>query len=180
MLRHQREQTTLLLPDGAELTVRTAGQDDFDGVRDLHERVSASTLQQRYLVGGRPAAARLRRLLEPAGGRTLLAVAGDGRVVAMASLLAEGDLGEVAVLVEDDWQRRGIGTALLRRLLACAERGRFAALVAHAAADNVAMLRTLRRLGRGPADEDGAMVSVTLPVPGERPAVGDQTPATSG
>jgi GNAT superfamily N-acetyltransferase len=180
VLRHQREQTTLLLPDGAELTVRTAGQDDFDGVRDLHERVSASTLQRRYLTGGHPGAARLRRLLEPAGGRTLVAVADDGRVVAMASLLAEGDLGEVAMLVADAWQRRGIGTALLRRLLAFAERGRFAAVVAHTSADNVAMLRTLGRLGAGPADRDGELVSVTLPVPGERRAVGDQTPATFG
>lgn len=168
VLRAQREQTTLLLPDGAELTVRTAGQDDFDGLRDMHERVSAATLQRRYLAGGHPGAARLRRLLEPAGGRTLLAVADDGRVVAIATLLAEGDLGEISVLVEDAWQRRGVGTALLRRLLAWAERGGFAALVAHTAADNVAMLRTLSRLGGGPADPDGALVSVTLPVPGER------------
>jgi RimJ/RimL family protein N-acetyltransferase len=119
------------------------------------------------------------RLLEPAGGgRTLLAVAG-GRVVAMANLLAEGDLGEIAFLVEDDWQRRGLGTALLRRLLTFAERSRFAALVAHTAADNVAMLRTLRRLGGSAADRDGAMVSVTLPVPGAHP-VGDETPAAFG
>ena len=84
----------------------------------------------------------------------------------MATLIAEGDLGEVAVLVEDRWQRRGIGTALLRRLLGYAERARFAALVAHTAADNVAMLRTLRRLGAATTDRDGSMVSVTLPVPG--------------
>ncbi len=170
VLRHHREQATLLLPDGAELTLRTAGQDDLDGVRDLHERASAASLQRRYL-GGAPGDTRLRRLLEPVGGTTLLAVAADGTVVAMATLIAEGDLGEVAVLVDDPWQRRGIGTALLRRLLAVAERGRFAALVAHAAADNVAILRTLRRLGAGPAERDGTMVSVTLPVPGHRTAV---------
>jgi ribosomal protein S18 acetylase RimI-like enzyme len=176
VLREQDEHTTLLLPDGAELTLRAAGRDDAEGVRKLHERCSAGTLRQRY-PGGVPGDARLTRLLAPAGGgRTLLALAGD-EVVAMATLLAEGDLGEIAFLVEDGWQRRGLGTALLRRLLAYAERGRFAALVAHTAADNVAMLRTLRRLGGGKIDRDGSMVSVTLRVPGER-SVGEETPAT--
>ena len=179
VLRRDDEQTTLLLPDGAELVVRQATPDDLDGVRRLHERSSAATLQRRYFAGGGPNAARLARLLEPAGGgRTLLAVAGD-RVVAMANLLAEGDLGEIAMLVEDDWQRRGVGTALLRRLFAYAGRARFAALVAHTSADNVAMLRTLRRLGAGAADRDGTMVSVTLPVPGQQ-SVGEQTPAAFG
>ncbi len=179
MLRRQEEQTTLLLPDGAEVVIRAAAREDAEAVRRLHERSSAATLQRRYLGGGAPSEARLARLLEPAGGgRTLLAIAG-GRVVAMANLLAEGDLGEIAFLVEDDWQRRGLGTALLRRLLTFAERSRFAALVAHTAADNVAMLRTLRRLGGGEADRDGTMVSVTLPVPGAHP-VGDETPAAFG
>jgi ribosomal protein S18 acetylase RimI-like enzyme len=178
-VRRHREQTTLLLPDGAELTVRAATTDDLDGVHGLHEHCSPATLASRYLGGGAPGEARLRRLLEPTGGHTLLAVASDGRVVAMANLLAEGDLGEIAVLIEDGWQRRGVGTALARRLLAYAERGRFAALVAHAAADNVAMLRTLRRLGAGATERDGSMISVTLPVPGRDP-VGDEAPATFG
>ena len=178
MLRRDDEQATLLLPDGAELVVRRATPDDLDGVRRLHERSSADTLRRRYFGGGGPGDTRLARLLTPAGGgRTLLAVAGD-RVVAMASLLAEGDLGEIAMLVEDDWQRRGVGTALLRRMFAYAGRARFAALVAHTAADNVAMLRTLRRLGGTAADRDGTMVSVTLPVPGHRTA-GDQAPAAT-
>jgi RimJ/RimL family protein N-acetyltransferase len=178
MLRRTGDQTTLLLADGTELVIRAATRDDAEAVRRLHERATATTLQHRYLGGGSPNEARLTRLLEPAGGRTLLALAGD-RVVAMANLLAEGDLGEIAILVEDGWQRRGIGTALLRRLMAHAQRTRFAALVAHTAADNVAMLRTLRRLGAGPVERDGAMASVTLPLPGRHP-VGDETPATFG
>ncbi|WP_433296503.1 GNAT family N-acetyltransferase [Actinoplanes sp. CA-030573] len=166
-VRHRQENITLLLPDGRELTLRTATPADAEAVVALHRRVSAASLRSRYLGGGAPAESRLRRLLEPAGGRTLLAETADGRVVAMANLLAEGDLGEIAVLIDDEWQRRGIGTALVRRLMAWAAKGRFAALVAHTAADNVAMLRTLRRLGAGPAERDGAMVSVTLPVAGQ-------------
>jgi GNAT superfamily N-acetyltransferase len=130
-----------------------------------------------------PADVRLRRLLEPVGGVTLLAVhvdpgSGEERVVAMATLLAEGDLGEAALLVQDAWQRRGIGTALLRRLIAYAEGNGLTAVVAHTGADNVAMLRTLRRLGFGRTDRDGGLVSVTLPVAGRRP-VSEATPATS-
>jgi GNAT superfamily N-acetyltransferase len=176
--RHQRENVTVMLPDGAEVTLRPAGTDDLAAVRELHDHCSVATLRRRYLGGGRPAEARLRRLLEPVGGVTLLAVAPGGRVVAMASLLAEGELGEIAVLVEDSWQRRGLGTALLRRLRGHAERAGFAALVAHTGADNVAMLRTLHRLGAGPLERDGALVSVTLPAAVQ--PVGDETPATSG
>ncbi|MFI1992338.1 GNAT family N-acetyltransferase [Actinoplanes sp. NPDC020271] len=165
--RHQRENVTFMLPDGAEVVLRPAVADDLAAVRELHARCSAGTLRRRYLGGGSPAEARLRRLLEPAGGVTLLAVAAGGRVVAMAGLLAEGELGEISVLVEDDWQRRGLGTALLRRLRTHAERAGFAALVAHLAADNAAMLRTLHRLGHGPVEHDGGLVSVTLPVSAE-------------
>ena len=54
----------------------------------------------------------------------------------MANLVGEGDLAEVALLVEDAWQRRGLGTALLRRLSALAARVGYAALVAYTSADN--------------------------------------------
>jgi GNAT superfamily N-acetyltransferase len=186
VLRRNAELVTLLLPDGVELLLRPATADDADGVRQLHARSSAGTRQSRYLAGTRGSSdTQLRRLLEPAGGLTMIAVhhdpvSGDEHVVAMANLLAEGDLGEVALLVEDAWQRRGIGTALLRRLVAYAARTGFGALVAHARADNTAILRTLRRLGplREP-DRDGTMVSLTLPVDRRQP-VSDETPAASG
>ena len=179
LLARDDEQATLLMPDGAEVLVRPATRDDLHAVRRLHERSSAETLRRRYLGGARPADARLAHMLEPsASGRTLVAIAG-GEVVAMANLLAEGDLGEIALLVEDSWQRRGIGTALLRRLIAYAEHGPFAALTAHIAVDNVAMQRSVRRLGAGQIDRDGTMLSFTLPIPRHR-KVGDETPATFG
>jgi GNAT superfamily N-acetyltransferase len=185
LLRRDADRVTLLLPDGAELLIRPATGDDTEGVRGLHARSSAAARRRRYPGAGHPPVdARLRRLLEPAGGLTLLSLHHDPRtgaesVVAMANLLAEGDLGEAALLVEDGWQRRGIGTALLRRLLAYADRSGFAAVVAHTGADNVAMLRTLRRIGHGSTDRDGPLISATIPLTQTQPA-GDETPATSG
>ena len=160
VLRQHAENATLLLPDGAELLIRPAGVDDADGVRRLHGRCSVATLGRRY-PGGPPAENRLRSLLAPAGGITLVAQHGD-EVVAMANLLVEGDLGEVALLVEDAWQRRGVGTALLRRLVGFARQAGSVAVVAHARAENAAMQRTLRRIGAGATDRDGTMLSVTL------------------
>ncbi|TDC57283.1 GNAT family N-acetyltransferase [Micromonospora sp. KC207] len=170
--RRPADQVTLLLPDGAEAVVRPATADDLTGVLELHEGCSARTLQRRYLGGAAPPApARLRRLVEPAQGLTLIATttgsggAAEPVVVAMASLLTEGDEAEVALLVRDDWQRRGIGTALLRRLMGHAERVGLAALVLHVQAENTPMLRTLHRLARPTATErDGSLVTVSVPV----------------
>lgn len=178
LIRQRAEQATLLLPDGAELLVRPATAEDLDAVVRLHARSSVSTRQQRYRTGQVPPESRLRQLLEPSRGLTLLALS-DDQAVAMANLVVEGDLGEVALLVEDRWQRRGVGTALLRRLLAYAEAAGTAAVVAHTGADNVAMLRTLRRVGGTGGDRDGSMLSVTLPTTRIQPAP-HQTRTPSG
>jgi GNAT superfamily N-acetyltransferase len=170
VVQRSADQVTLVLPDGVELTVRPATVDDLPAVTAMHVRCSARTRQQRYLGADRPMPHRLRQLLEPAGGVSLLAVAGgvDGtpeRVVAMASLVPEGPMAEVALLVEDAWQRRGVGGALMRRLVAYAGRAGFAALVAHAYAENLALLRVLHRVGRaGQADRDGDLMTVTVPL----------------
>ncbi|KXK59219.1 GCN5 family acetyltransferase [Micromonospora rosaria] len=175
--RRAVEQVALVLPDGAEVGVRPATGDDVPALVSLHEMCSARSRQRRYLGGaGLPPVARLRRLAEPERGLTLLATDVDAPgepVVAMANLLGEGDEAEVALLVRDDWQRRGLGTALLRRLVRHAEQSGYAALVLHTHAENVPMLRTLRRLGRpAPVDRDGPVLTVTVPLPVTAPTTG--------
>ncbi|MET8231318.1 GNAT family N-acetyltransferase [Micromonospora sp. NPDC005298] len=169
--RRAAEQVTLVLPDGAEVAVRPACVDDLSGVLELHEGCSPRSRQRRYLSGAAvPRPARLRRLLEPGRGLALVATATgvDGAsesVVAMANLLGEGDEAEVALLVRDDWQRRGLGSALLRRLARHADVAGYAALVLHVQAENAPMLRTLRRLDRPTVtDRDGTLLSLTVPL----------------
>ncbi|MFC0028112.1 GNAT family N-acetyltransferase [Micromonospora chaiyaphumensis] len=172
--RRDVDRVTLVLPDTAEVPVRPATADDLPGVLELHTGCSDRSLRRRYLSGaGHPAPARLRRLLEPARGLTLLASTGGsaGPVVAMANLLGEGDEAEAALLVRDDWQRRGLGSALLRRLLGHADRAGYAAVLLHVQAENTPMLRTVRGLDRPTSVErDGAVVTVTVPL-ASRPAV---------
>ncbi|SCL31459.1 Ribosomal protein S18 acetylase RimI [Micromonospora nigra] len=178
--RRSADQVTVVLPDGADLAVRPATADDLAGAAELHESCSARSRHRRYLGGASlPQPARLRRLLEPTRGVTLVATtvgaAGTPEsVVAMANLLGEGDEAEVALLVRDDWQRRGVGSALLNRLVRHAESVGFVALVLHVQADNAPMLRTLRRLSRPMvADRDGGLLTLTVPlatgVPAEVP-----------
>jgi GNAT superfamily N-acetyltransferase len=172
--RTQLIQATLVLPDGAELVLRRAVAADVDEVAALHERCSPESLHRRYLSGTRgPSWSQLARLLEPHRGYALVATDSDGRVVALANLIGEGDIAEAAVLVEDGWQRRGVGTALLRRLVSLARPAEFAAVVLHTHAQNTPMLRTVRRvadvLSVDPAyDRDGAIVTITLALVGER------------
>jgi len=147
MQRRHDDEVTLLLPSGSELQVRPASADDLDAVRGLH---------------GLPDA-RLRRLLTPSGGVCLVAEDAEERIVAAASLIVEGDLGELSVLVDPDWRRRGLGSFLVRRIVKWAERHGLAALSAPVRADDVAMLRTLR----GSFDRDTVTIATPAGSAGE-------------
>src|SRR2546430_2761839 len=154
---------TVLLPDGAELTLRPADAQDLDAVRQMHERCSMRSRYRRYLGGaGVPSDLALRRLLHPKQGHALVAEAADRRVVALANLTWDGPEAELALLVVDDWQRRGLGTALARRALRLAAQAGRETVHVHAHADNSPMIRTMHRLGVPlRAEADGAMVTLS-------------------
>lgn len=155
---------TLLLPGGEELWLRPATPADQAAVRAMHARCSPASLYRRYLSGAEPTEAQLARLLAPARGSTLLAL-NRRSVVGVATLVGEGVQAEVGLLVEDGWQRRGIGTALLRRTLALATSTGFDAVVVHTQADNHALLAALRRLDAlGHTERDSSLVTVTVPL----------------
>ncbi|NUR69376.1 MAG: GNAT family N-acetyltransferase [Hamadaea sp.] len=124
------------------LAIREATAADLDDVLAMHRRCSRESLYRRYVSGvGTPPAALLARLL--AAGTVVAIAAGgpdDGRLVGMASLV--GDPAEAAILVEDAWQRRGVGTRLARRL-AGTVRGK---ILVHVLAGNQPAGRTIRRL----------------------------------
>ncbi|MFC7616691.1 GNAT family N-acetyltransferase [Actinokineospora soli] len=117
--------TAVIAANGAGIVLREGRPSDADAVSDLHSRCSAQTLFARYHAGVRTLPRRwLHRLLQPPRGRTLLAVCGTS-AIGMAQVIRTNDPAEaeVSVLVEDSWQRQGLGTALITRLGAIARAG---------------------------------------------------------
>ncbi|MFJ3905596.1 GNAT family N-acetyltransferase [Streptomyces sp. NPDC090025] len=150
----------LTLPEGNEITVRRADQRDLRAARALHDRCSDRTLALRYHGPVGDADRYLDHLLSPRFGRTLAVQTTSGRVVALGHLLWDGDETEVALLVEDDWQRRGIGSELLGRLVALAEEAGCASVYAVTQSSNTGMVAAMRALNL-PLDyqiEEGTLV----------------------
>lgn len=79
---------------------------------------------------------------------------------------------DAAVTVVDAWQRRGLGSKLLRRLCARAAENRIRVFSASLFASNDAMLTLLRRLGEVTVTRrDGATIEVVVELPVELPTL---------
>jgi len=96
----------------------------------------------------------------------------SGRLVALGHLLWDGEETEVALLVEDAWQQRGIGAELLRRLVTMAAETGCESVYAITRASNTGMVAAMRGLGL-PLDyqiEEGTLVITARPtgVPARR------------
>ncbi|MFD3922471.1 GNAT family N-acetyltransferase [Streptomyces sp. NPDC058595] len=144
--RVPRGRDVLALPEG-RITVRRADRSDVDAASAMHERCSERTLGLRYHGPVGDADRYLDHLLSPRHGRTLKAQTASGRLVALGHLLWDGDETEVALIVEDAWQRRGIGSELLGRLVALAVEAGCASVYAVTQASNTGMVAAMRGLG---------------------------------
>ena len=157
----------LTLPAGSELTVRRADPSDQQAALAMHERCGTRTLRQRYHGPVGDADRYLGHLLEPRYGQTLSVETADGELVALGHLMWDDDTAEIAVLVEDAWQRRGLGAELVRRLTDLARDAGVGTVYAVTTASNTGMIATLRRLGV-PLDyqvEEGTLVITAHLVP---------------
>jgi acetyltransferase len=146
--------------DGTPLTIRPIRPEDEPMLVAFHERLSERSVYFRYFhllnLGQRTAHERLTRICfidydremalvaererGPSGGSEILAV---GR---LARTHGTNDA-EMAILVSDDFHRRGLGTELLRRLIDIARREKVERITADILAENRAMQRICEGLG---------------------------------
>jgi GNAT superfamily N-acetyltransferase len=147
--RHASAPAAFLAAGGAAVVLRIGTPDDAEAVSRLHARCSAHTLFARYHAGVRTLPSRLLlRLLSPPRGTTMLAQTGT-EVVGLAQLIrtSRPDEAEVSVLVEDDWQGKGIGTAMIRRLAVLARAAGHRELIAWCLPNEPAFARTAASSG---------------------------------
>ncbi|MGC0423060.1 N-acetyltransferase family protein [Embleya sp. AB8] len=167
----------------AHVWVRPARAEDAAEVRAMHERCSPETRRLRYFTSApRLPESALGRLLVPEHGVSLVAVGPDGAIGALATLVfnrvkeghpARERVGEVALLVEDGWQRHGLGSTLLRSLVEHAAGRGATGVRAHVLPWNRAMLGLFDRAGLAARRgyEDG-VVLVEAELPAEVSAAG--------
>jgi GNAT superfamily N-acetyltransferase len=103
--------------------IRRAQSSDLAALGDFFAGLSARTRSRRFFAPVTPTAAMLRRLCGGTGDvDAVVAMAGGGIVGhAMAADRAESDgdsITEIGVVVADAWQGRGVGSALVRALIA--------------------------------------------------------------
>jgi GNAT superfamily N-acetyltransferase len=152
--------------DGANLVLRQGVPGDADAVFALHDRCSKTTLFQRYHTGMRTVPRRwLHRLLVPPKGVSLLAVCGR-EVVGLGQLIpvSTGEIAEISLLVEDSWQRKGVGTALMARLGVLAGARGHRELTAVCLPSQDTIFRTALRAGLAPEKPSEGEGLVRIPL----------------
>jgi GNAT superfamily N-acetyltransferase len=151
----------LLLRDGSEVRLRAATPADVPLIAAMHARCSPESRSARFLSSSRRLEpAELDLLTDP---RTVLALTIDGgSAVGMVTVSRQSSF---AVLVEDAWQGRGLGTALVRRAADLAADLGAAELTAITPTQNMKVTKLLRRAGLRPTAEiEGDMLHVSAPL----------------
>ncbi|MGH8801360.1 MAG: GNAT family N-acetyltransferase [Casimicrobiaceae bacterium] len=164
----------LSLRDGTRLTLRPIRPEDAELERGFVAGLSEQTRYFRFFYRmSELAPAMLARFTQVDYDRELALVAltgveegGSPAFVAVARYLASPDLGnsEFAIVVGDAWQRRGIATLLMRKLIECAKLRGFARMSGVILRENDAMLSLMRALGFAIEDdpEDPAQVLAVM------------------
>jgi len=146
--------------DGVPLTIRPIRPEDEPLVVRFHRTLSDETVHARYFsslkLAERTAHERLARVCFIDYDRVMALVAehadrdsGEREMVAVGRLIKAHGVNEAefALLVADDWQRRGIGSELLRRLVSVARDEGLDRIYGEILAGNTGMLRVSQRLG---------------------------------
>ena len=146
----------LLLRDGLTIRLRSLRHSDKGQLIELFRRCSPESIRYRFLstIKSLPIEM-LERLLTVDGAQqvALVVVQGEGadeRIVAVGRYNAEKDrpqVAEVAFLVEDAFQKRGIGTLLLDHLAEVARQHGITHFSADVLVDNHVMLSVFRKAG---------------------------------
>ncbi|HKE82224.1 MAG TPA: GNAT family N-acetyltransferase [Vicinamibacterales bacterium] len=144
----------LLLPSRGALRIRPLRQRDVGVIGEFYRRLSPRTRYLRFLSPMPDPPDALARLITSVDDDRRLALIAESDIADGAEVVALGECAglddhtaEVGFVVQDEWQRQGIGTALAMRTLGAAEARGFDRFVAEMLVYNVGVRRLLDRVG---------------------------------
>ena len=159
----------ITLRSGHRVLLRALRPDDGPGLVEAYEQLSETSRYRRFFTAKPHLSEQSLAFLTDVDHRdheALVAVApGSGQLVGVARFIRnprEPDQAEVAVTVIDSWQRRGLGTALLRELGQRAAAEGIRHFTAEILAENWPMLTLARQLGPAETTGHGSTVSARM------------------
>ena len=156
---------------GVRFRLRPIRPDDAERLVALHGRLSEQTIYQRFFTVMKRLPTNWARYLADVDYQHRLALVVERQSPDRLELVGVGRYEpteqagrvEVAFVIEDRWQRMGLGTALFNDLLAAAEARGFREFCAEVLADNTRMLDLIRRFGEVVSSRlDHAVVSLVF------------------
>jgi RimJ/RimL family protein N-acetyltransferase len=146
----------LTLRDGAVVRLRPIRPDDAPRLQALHSRLSTDTAYQRFFAIVKRLPPDWARVLATVDYRRRLALVvelpsgDDPELIAVGryDALDEPGTAEVAFVVQDSWQNRGLGTLLFDAILGAATARSYKRFRAYVLADNRRMLDLITRFRR--------------------------------
>jgi len=146
----------LKLRDGSGVRIRPIRPDDAPRLQEFHSRLSGDTVYQRFFAIVKRLPADWARDLATVDYRQRLALVveayagGEWVLIAVGRYDATGeaDTVEVAFVVQDSWQNRGLGTTVFEEILQAATARSYLRFRAYVLADNRRMLDLITRCTR--------------------------------
>jgi RimJ/RimL family protein N-acetyltransferase len=141
---------TLTLKDGSRVHIRPIRPDDAGRLVDLYARLGHDSAYQRFFTVMRRLPPDWAHLLANVDYERRLALVGEApasdALIGVARYAPSDDgAAEVAFVVQDEWQNRGLGTALFHHLLAAGAARGISRFRAYVLSDNRRMLDMLTR-----------------------------------
>lgn len=134
---------------GGTAWMRLARPEDAEAVTAMHERCSERTIHQRYfrnITEWREIT--MRRLTGGHRGASIVVMAEDGTIIGLGNVFPlDDESAEIALLIEDSYQGRGLGGRLLDHMIDMVRTLGFHRVVASVLAENHGMITLLDRTG---------------------------------
>jgi len=159
------------LRDGTPILIRSIQPDDKGQLKDGFNKLSAKSRFLRFMSHiGKLSNNTLKYLTEIDNVNHVALGAADmsggiehGVGIARYIRLAdEPDVAEFAIVVVDDYHKKGIGTLLLKLLMQCAQKNGIRSFRAFVLRENTAMIKMLNRLGAQSQKEDATLLKFDL------------------
>ena len=159
-----------LLRDGGEIEIRALRREDEADMLAAVENTSAQSLQRRFFVMKRHFSDKERAFFMDIDFKNHVAIvalaeeAGRKAVVAGGRYIVfEPGRAEMAFVVIDAWQGRGVGSILMRHLVKLARDGGLQELTAEVLPENAAMIKVFGKFGFKPGSRrDPQVIHLSL------------------